>query len=198
MLVPKLPLLALLLDCFGRSSGAEDPSSNFTLIFKWNVLDFEWPTKDSRSQYLNASQFVPQNCFIRDFKVWQKSVYVSLPRWKPGVPATLARFPMGPIFLPTSPDLQPYPSWSMQSSEECFSLQSVHSIDVDSEGQLWALDSGLVEEFVANRTVCPPKLVVFNLRTNYVVRHLTIPSSVLWNNSSVLTTMAMDRDAKKV
>lgn len=175
----------------------EDSKSNFTLIFKWNVIDFEWPTKETRSQFLNESKFVPQNCYIRDFKIWHKTVFVTLPRWKPGVPATLAKFPIGPVFLPTSPSLQPYPSWSMQTFEDCFSLQSAHTIDIDNNGQLWVLDSGFVEEFATNRTVCSPKLVVFDLQTNFIVKHVTIPPEVLVN-SSVLTTMALDRDRHRV
>ncbi|KAK7603670.1 hypothetical protein V9T40_003669 [Parthenolecanium corni] len=189
--------LILLIICWLKCSFCEEDSSNFTLVFKWNIIDYEWPTKETRSQYLNESKFVPQNCYIRDFKIWKKTVFVSLPRWKPGVPATLARFPIGPSFLPTSPALQPYPSWSMQIFEDCFSLQSAHAIDIDAKGQLWVLDSGFVEEFVTNRTVCPPKLVVFNLQTNFIVKHVIIPTEVLVNNS-VLTTMALDKDHQRV
>lgn len=190
-------LLLLLLVNWLRYTTSQDDSNNFTLIFKWNVIDYKWPTEESRSQFLNESKFVPQNCYIRDIKIWNKTAYVTLPRWKPGVPATLARFPVDISFSPTSPLLQPYPSWSMQTFEDCFSLQSAHTIDVDAEGQLWVLDAGLVEEFSANRTVCPPKLIVFNLHTNFIIKHETIPMEVL-GNSSILTTMALDRDRKRL
>ncbi len=174
-----------------------DYDGSLTLIFKWNTLDYDWSDKEHRSRYINESKYISTNSFVRDFKIWAQWAYLTVPRWKIGIPATLVRIPLATTFLPASPELQPYPTWSLQMLNDCFALQSVHTIDIDSEGKLWVLDSGLVEELGENRSVCPPKLLVIDLQTNFIIKHATIPAEVRLNGS-VLTTMALEREKQVV
>ncbi|XKL67128.1 hypothetical protein PGB90_010548 [Kerria lacca] len=193
MSVKFIVVLCILKCCF-----CEDISdNNLTLIFKWNTLELKWPSKERKTQLMDEQKYIPENSFIRDFKLWKNWTYFTIPRWKKGIPITLARIPTELNVLPTSPPLEPYPSWSMQTLDDCFALQSVHSIDIDKDGQLWVLDSGMVEELRVNRTYCPPKLVIIDSNTSLIIKEAVIPANMKFNNS-ILTTMALEREKQIV
>lgn len=46
--------------------------------------------------------------------MYEDRIFVTMPKWKPGVPATLAVIPRLP--RETSPKLVPYPSWDWHTS----------------------------------------------------------------------------------
>lgn len=173
-----------------------DDNSNITLIFKWHSLDFVWLNKEQKLQFIAEQKFIPENCVIREFKIHKDSAYVTLPRWKTGVPATLAKISINSnALLPASPLLEPYPTWSMQILDDCFALQSVHAIEIDDEGKLWILDNGMVEELTQSRTRCPPKLMIVDLQTKYIVKSNIIPSHII-RNGSIFTSVALDNTKK--
>jgi hypothetical protein len=64
-------------------------------------------------------------------------VFVSTPRWKPGVPATLSLVQSNGI-------LQPFPSWEMNQVGNASTLQSVLGFEIDPYDRLWVLDQGRV------------------------------------------------------
>ena len=68
---------------------ARDVSEVFGVIYEWNKLDFMWPDDSYKAKYLDSSQFIPENTTISGVKVWDDRLYVTLPRWRRGVPARL-------------------------------------------------------------------------------------------------------------
>jgi hypothetical protein len=52
-------------------------------------LDFDWPSDLDRQNSIRNRSFIVQNNIITGIKVFQKRVYVSVPRWRQGVPSTL-------------------------------------------------------------------------------------------------------------
>lgn len=50
-----------------------------------------------------------RNNFFLGVEVFKHRIFVSMPKWKPGVPATLAVIPRIP--RESSPNLVPYPNW---------------------------------------------------------------------------------------
>jgi hypothetical protein len=144
-----------------------DPSEVFAVIYEWNKLDFLWPDDSSKARFLDSSQFIPENTTISGVKVWGDRLYVTLPRWRRGVPATLASIPLpkpGDYHNP-SPKLEPFPSWEMQQVGNCSALQNVQNVEIDpTNGYMWVIDSGRIDTLSQrpdNR--CPPKIVVFDL-----------------------------------
>jgi len=144
-----------------------DPSEVFAVIYEWNQLDFLWPDDTYKARYLDSSQFIPENTTISGVKVWGDRLYVTLPRWRRGIPATLASIPLpkpGNYHNP-SPKLEPFPSWEMQQVGNCSALQNVQNIEIDpTTGYMWVIDSGRTDTLSQRpENKCPPKIVVFDL-----------------------------------
>lgn len=98
-------------------------------------------------------------------------VFVTVPRFTQGIPVTLGFLKQGKEKL----RIQPYPDYSWHSShgDDCNGITSVLRVAIDSCHQLYVLDTGLIGE---NR-ICPPQLLVFNLRNDQLIRRYKFPSS---------------------
>jgi Major royal jelly protein len=96
-----------------------------------------------------------------------------MPRWKRGVPATLAwvQFPNES----KSPLLNPYPNLAFNTEGNCDGLTSVFRVMVDECDRLWVLDTGLVNTFEQAQQICPPKVMAFDLKTDALIYSLNIP-----------------------
>ena len=64
------------------------------------------------------------------------AIYVTVPRWKNGVPATLN------MMNQVNFTLQPYPSFSMQREGVSGDLQNAKSIYIDSKSRMWIMEVG--------------------------------------------------------
>lgn len=58
---------------------------------------------------LYCRKYIPENCLPLGVEVWGSRVWVTLPSWREGVPATLAT--VAKVGGTQSPLLRPYPSW---------------------------------------------------------------------------------------
>lgn len=140
-------------------------------IKQWNVLSFNFPwdaPSDSKDFY-NPEQVVATGIGV-DYE----RLFVATPRLFSGVPATLstvARKTAG-----DSPVLQAYPDWSFHSAGRraynCseLGLVSVYRMRIDSCNRLWALDAGVSRSLEDYEVTCPPKILVFDLSTDQVIR----------------------------
>lgn len=82
--------------------------------------------------------------------------------------------------LDRSPPMRPYPSWDWHANPEalqpdCTRLMSVYRIWVDECDRLWVLDSGVVNATIQINPVCPPKILVFDLRTDQPIFSYEFP-----------------------
>ncbi|KAJ4444325.1 hypothetical protein ANN_06117 [Periplaneta americana] len=86
----------------------------------------------------------------------------------------------------------PYPGWEWQGTAgNCTGLVSVYRIRVDRCNRLWVLDSGVITTLDNFSPVCPPKIFVFDLKTDTLVRNIILPREVLRPNS-LLTNLVID------
>ncbi|XP_046754076.1 protein yellow-like [Diprion similis] len=189
----RLALLACLLTTFVV---AYEP---FTVIFQWKTISYNWPAeyseKDARYHY------VPENNAIAGIKLWKGNMYLTIPRWKSGVPVTLARTPSTPVqdkkgLRNTKPKLDAYPSWDMQLPGDCNAFQSVQSMEIDPQGRMWVLDTGRTETMGEHPTVrCPPRLVILDLENGgAVLKKFEFPDDVARHNSSYLNDIVLDHE----
>lgn len=58
-------------------------------MYEWTRVVYDWSPEEEAAAIANGT-FVIDNCLITGVKVdADQNVYVSVPRWRPGVPSTL-------------------------------------------------------------------------------------------------------------
>lgn len=185
---PKTALLFLLVLCATYTARAE----KFKVIREWKYVNFTWPDEDSYTRAESRGMYVPENNIIAGIKLFADYFYITLPRMKSGVPATLTRIVAG-VAQDTAPALEPYPSWEMNSLGDCNALQNVQNVEIDAKGQMWIIDSGITETLNSAHTIrCPPKILIFDIKTNSTVTSYTFPDTVASYQSNFLYDLVVD------
>ncbi|XP_012283873.1 protein yellow [Orussus abietinus] len=159
------------------------------MVFSWTMVDFEYENSSARVAALAEGTYVPENVLPLGLDVWGERVFLTLPKWRDGVPATLATVPR--ISKTTSPKLRPYPSWEWHRSRTCEGLTSVFRIQVDECARLWVLDSGKVDVADSPFQACPPKILVFDLRTDRLLRKYPLTPDQI-KQDSLYSNIAVD------
>lgn len=67
--------------------------------------------------------------------------------------------------------------------QNCSGLTSVFRINIDPCGRLWVLDSGQINSQDQPKQICPPSIVVFDVRTDKILARYTIPAKYVLQNS---------------
>lgn len=144
--------------------------------YAWKQVDFTWPSTALKERALQSGMFKPENVLPLGLEAGTDRVVITLPRWKPGLPATLATVPRNTNDL--APPLKPYPNWIWHHPGNCDGLISVFRVNLDSCNRLWVMDSGAVDAGIGVKQQCPPKLLVFDFNTdNLLVCNLRV---VFW------------------
>ncbi|XP_045771599.1 protein yellow-like [Maniola jurtina] len=181
--------VTLWLTMLGLSHSQSVPTDTETLplstLYKWKHVDFEFPSERHRLYAIANGDFIPANVLPLGLEVWGSRVFVTLPSWKRGVPATLATVSRnGGV---TSPRLKPYPDWSyhraFSKSSNCSGLTSVFRMSVDPCGRLWVLDSGQIDSQDDPKQICPPSIIVFDLQTDLPISRYIIPKEYVKEDS---------------
>lgn len=69
----------------------------FDVIYEWRQLDFEYPSFLDRQRAILNGDFIPTNNLPLGVDRWRNRLFVTMPRWKNGVPASLATLPLPAI-----------------------------------------------------------------------------------------------------
>ncbi|XP_014486921.1 PREDICTED: protein yellow-like [Dinoponera quadriceps] len=159
--------------------------------FAWQKLDFSYPDERSRQLAIASGEFVPENALPVGIEIWRNKVFVTIPRWRDGIPATLNY-----ISLDTnqsgSPRLTPYPNWIQNKAGVCGrGLTTVYRIHADVCDRLWVLDTGTVGLGDTTVQVCPYTLNVFDLTTDKILRQYRLrPQDI--NQNTFIANIAVD------
>ncbi|KAG5671105.1 hypothetical protein PVAND_001319 [Polypedilum vanderplanki] len=155
-------------------------------------MDFQFPTQADRQLAISNGNFVPENIIPIDVAVNYRSplqnsrIFVTMPRFMAGVPITLG-------FVKHSTNvIEPYPNYKWHSSggNDCDYMTSVFRVAFDTCNQMWVLDSGKI----GSNQVCQPKLLVFNLATDSLVKRFRIPSSFVTSTTLFITPIVDVKD----
>lgn len=87
MFLKRVTLLFALLALIGCSRAA---NSKLQTIYQWQQIDFKYNTVEERQAAIDTQEFIPHNVIPVAMEVVGNRMYLTLPRLKPGVPATLA------------------------------------------------------------------------------------------------------------
>ncbi|KAL0479402.1 hypothetical protein AKO1_007595 [Acrasis kona] len=156
--------------------------SQLELVNSWKYLDFNFKSEQDRTKYINQQHY--KNCFIAGIKLDSKGdIYVSVPRWKPNVPATLAKISNG--------QLHAFPSWDMNDvSNSTNGIRSVLGFEIDAKDRMWILDQGRVVDTPGN-----PTLTVWDLKTQHLVYRHVFDESIAPIETAFLNDIVVNADA---
>ncbi|XP_055857826.1 protein yellow [Episyrphus balteatus] len=152
-------------------------SNPFQVVNEWKYLDFEYPTFARRRSAIAKNEFIPENNLPLGIDVYGDRIFVTTPRWKDGVPASLSVLPFPSKEL--SPALQPYPNWEEHGdpyNPDCRKLMSVYRVSIDECSRMWLIDAGVVNATVSLNQICPPKILAYDLNTNKRILSYELPA----------------------
>ena len=78
--------------------------------YEWTYVDYDWASDADREEAISNRDYIIENNFIAGIKIFKDDVFVTIPRWLPGVPSTMNKV----VMKDDKPILQPFPSWGMQ------------------------------------------------------------------------------------
>ena len=65
-------------------------NDNLRVAYQWKQIDFEYPSIDERQAAILNETFIQENVIPVGLEVYKNRLFITLPRWKKGVPASLA------------------------------------------------------------------------------------------------------------
>ncbi|XP_045452696.1 protein yellow-like [Melitaea cinxia] len=166
--------------------------------FQWKIIDFAWESH-ARDAALASGAYIPQNNMPAGIARWKNKLFITIPRWKKGVPSSLNY-----IYINGNQTqlLNPYPSWgeAFVSDRACCissnsTVVSAFRIHVDKCDRLWVVDNGVSDMTRELKQVTAPSILIFDLNENRLIRRYVLEDDVL-RDSSVLTSVVVDVSAK--
>lgn len=180
-------------------------SGPFKTLYRWKQLDFYYGSEHEKELAIELGEFVPENNLPLGIEVYEDRIFVAMPKWKDGVPATLGTIPRFPT--EPSPKIVPYPNWEWNKSGilktniniynqiythyiniyffagSCYGLISVYRMQADSCGRLWVIDSGQIDVAINPKQICPPTVYIFDLNTDELLLRYELPEEFIKQNS---------------
>ncbi|CAH0770879.1 unnamed protein product [Bemisia tabaci] len=175
------------------------------LIEEYNLLKFNEPPG-----YPKNPKYEPEETILTGIEAAHDRIFLAFPRiFGTGHPASFGFIPRRSTphaFDKQSPLIEAYPSWEWHAAataddvnnpaSNCTGLVSVTRARIDACNRLWVLDTGVLDALTVYNVVCPPKILVFDLATDQVVRTINFPKSVL-RPFSLFTSMVIDESTDK-
>ncbi|CAH1156186.1 unnamed protein product [Phaedon cochleariae] len=183
-------LVLVALVCFGGVA------AELKEIFAWKEVSFNWPSEDVKNNALKAMEYIPEHNLPLGLERWKNKLFVTVPRWKSGVASSLNYIPINST--DKSPALTPYPDWKANTlPKEGETLQDNHVIStfrvkVDPCDRLWVMDTGLADIKGDAKLHSSPAIVVFDLKTDQLVRRYVLKESDSKGDSSFFANIVVD------
>ena len=161
------------------------------VVYEWVTVDYNWDEKTKNERIANGS-FIIENNVISGIKLYKGTVFVTVPRWRTGVPSTLNKVVTD---VNGDPKLQPYPSLDAQMVDDCSKLQNIQSMEITPDGKMWIVDVGrkyFFDPVVSADNSCPPKLWIYDINKNELDRVYIFPDEVANYTNSFLNDIVID------
>lgn len=162
-------------------------------VLLWEGGSFKWPCASTKALYKNSGKYNSKHVIATRAQASGDDIFLTLPRYKGGVPATLVKTSISKSNCYAS--LNPFPCWSMQEEGNCQALQSVVDIFQDDNGVIWTLDTGIVNTLESPIRKCPPKIVAFSAKSGKVLKIINLEP--LTSKTSRLQYIVADYSAKR-
>ncbi|CAL1528897.1 unnamed protein product [Lymnaea stagnalis] len=183
-----------------RAVPATPPIEPGTIVYEWVEVDFDWPSEEAKAEYVADGRYVPSHNLLSAVKTYKDQVYVTIPRlgYTTGVPSTLNVV----VTKGGKSVLRPFPSWEAQEQGNCDALQCAMSIEIDpNDALIYVIDPGRAGILGQNTTLprptlCPAKLVVYNLTDGSLVRRHFLPEHLVSKETNYLNDIVLDRGSR--
>ncbi|XP_018363991.1 PREDICTED: major royal jelly protein 1-like [Trachymyrmex cornetzi] len=150
-------------------------------VHNWRYCEYEWESQQQKEDAINSDTYNPYKClFVEALKAEDGRIFITNTRvFGPGSPATLSIVtnktgPGGPL-------LRPYPDWSWHNSNcTCDGIINVYYIYIRCN-HIFVLDDGEIGE--TNKQICNPKLLIFDLKNDMLVKTIYIPLDIATNKT---------------
>lgn len=159
----------------------------YEILFHWNRLEWLFPDEQARTHFYENEYW--KGAMPAGVKTDRDgNFYVSVPRWSPGIPATVSKIEM----VEGKPMLSAYPSWEMNEIGNPNALQSVLGWEIDEQNRAWFLDQGHIEG--ARCLDGAQKIVCWDLDTNRLVESIPVPDDIASFDASFLNDLVVDNE----
>ncbi|ERL92756.1 protein yellow [Dendroctonus ponderosae] len=176
--------------------------ANLEKVFAWKELTFSWPNEDAENVALKNGDYVPKNNLPLGLDRWRNKLFVTIPRWKSGVAASLGYVSLDEPINKTAPII-PYPDWKANSlpkkgekPESENHIVSVFRVFVDACDRLWVMDTGLADILGEPNVVSSPAIAIYDLNTDTLIRRYTLKDDDL-KQDSFFANIIVDVDKDK-
>ncbi|XP_018572790.1 protein yellow [Anoplophora glabripennis] len=170
-------------------------------VFAWKEVSFAWPSEEAKNEAVKTGDYIVHNNLPLGVERWRDRIFVTVPRWKAGVASSLNYVPLTPANKTAS--LIPYPDWkanTLPKGEEKPTENAVIStfrVKVDACDRLWVMDTGLADILGSPNLVSPPAIVIFDLKTDKLIRRYTLKDSDLKGEESFFANIVVDATPDK-
>ncbi|XP_037042211.1 protein yellow [Bradysia coprophila] len=171
-------------------------NDNLRVAYQWNEIDFEYRSAQDREEAINERSFIPGHVVPVGLEVYKTRLFITLPRWKSGVPASLAYIDINDNTT-ISPKLKPYPSWGAHQqgiSGEPPEIVSPFRVRADRCGRLWVLDTGVDDILGDTKQLTQTQLLIYDLHNDNLLRRYPFPSDQTKKESFFANIAVEDAD----
>ncbi|KAJ8731639.1 hypothetical protein PYW07_004803 [Mythimna separata] len=168
------------------------------IVYEWKQIDYEFPSPAARAQAIETKAFIPENNIPMGLEIYEDRLFITVPRWKSGVPASLNYINLKDNST-NSPKLIPYPSWAAHSigmDGKPPEIVSPFRVRADRCGRLWVLDNGKMGNLETNVTKYPPSIIVYDLKTDNLLRKYVFPADQVKEDSGFANIAVEDADCE--
>jgi len=158
---------------------------DYEILFHWSHLDWLFPNDELKTKFYAMEYW--KGAMPAGVKVDHAgNYYVSVPRWAPGIPATVNKIQL----VDGKPTLTAYPSWDMNKIGDPNALQSVLGWEIDEQNRAWFLDQGHIEGAPCRDGA--QKIVCWDITRNELVASIPIPHEIASYTASFLNDLVVD------
>lgn len=166
-------------------------------VYRWKTVRYDTPPG-----YPEDPQFSPESALYTGMEVTPSWIFLTTPSVSGRPPATLSTIPNREVTVPDAPPLlQAYPSWDwhiqavQRNITDCQgTMVSTFRVWKDKCNRLWVLDSGVLDSAGDVSFPCRPKILVFDLFTDRLIRLITFPSDVVTQDSLMVNLFVDDHN----
>ncbi|EDV56656.1 protein yellow [Drosophila erecta] len=171
-------------------------NDNLRVAYEWREMDFKYASADQRWSAIERGEFKPANVIPFGLEVAGHRLFVTLPRWRDGVPASLAYLDLNDTSS-KGPALKPFPSWQAHNLQEAEpELVSPFRVRADRCGRLWVLDSRISGVLEDTKIYGAAQLLVYDLHNDDLLRRHVLPAGQLKQGSLLANLAVEDSDCE--